>query len=871
MKSICGILALTLTWATVSAPAAFAAVPVMQPTRAIVPQIASASPSQIATSTNTTTISINGSGFDPSARVEVMFDVGSGSGQWRLPRHGFQVVSPTQIRLTVMPGTDPDQLQIRVVSGSGTSNLASVRIVASAPKPVATPQPSVPVTQPSTTTAGSTLPMVPSIQPKTVTPQATSALPTPKIATITPSSLTVSTLTQTITINGSGFDRDARVEWMYGVGSGAGQWRTPRNTPEVLNSTQIRVSMQSGNDPDQMQIRVINRQGTSNVGNLTIVKSAPIAAAAPTVQTRSASPAQPSLSLTPPVLPKPSIGNMAGTTPQTSPPGQLQRPVTYCGNEWKLQAALQVAEVLQATIAGGYSFDTACRRHDTCYDDCKTAKSDCDIRLRSDAKAVCATAGNKLFCDGGEWIFYKAVSTFGDSAFKQARNSCPSSSVSNSAVNNSAQTLKSASEPAVTTALVSAVAQQVPKISGIAPPSLPISTQAQALTINGSGFDKDTRVEWMYGVGPGANQWRSPRDVPEVLSGTQIRVMMRSGNDPDQMQIRVVNKQGYSNIGNLSIVKSAATAQSVVTPLTANKATVPTLNSAPSPLTGAGGLSPTAISKVSTVATTSKSPTVTPVVAPTITTTPGTAEPTPTISNVVGTAYKVICPEKICNRSWDDYLLVGYAGQPYKEITIEGNNLDKIKTVTSSAGYSAAIIGSPTKKNLKLHITANSYRTPPTSNLTITLNNDSKLTAAIKVIPTFNDYQVYGQCTWYAWHVRRKENSQNEITSYSAGTAIQKNSLEIALPRANSIIMNPVKQHTAYVESVTTSAPTTNADKSTTVTYTLSVTDANWGQDRNSVGRAFTTTMSVTTSADRKKLTVTNYPTAGYEMTHVYY
>ncbi len=621
MKLILRIFALTLAWAAVSYPTVFAATTVAVPMqRPAPPQIASVNPQQIATSTSTETITVNGSGFDSSARVELMFDVGPGAGQWRLPRHGFQVLGASQIRLTVMPGTDPDQLRIRVVSGNGTSNLANVRIVASAPKAVAILKSAAPISPPSMATAGSTPPIAPSMQPKAVAPQATPALPAPKIVTITPSSLPVSSQPQTITINGSGFERDTRVEWMYGVGTGAGQWLSPRNVPEVLSSTQIRVTMQGGNDPDKMQIRVVSKQGYSNTGNLNIVKVASDAAAA-TAQTRSAptpaTPIQSTLALTPPVLPPPFIGTMASTTPQTanlaSKPALRIPQFNSCGpsggggdikqkllavirnpidSAWAVgvaglvRAMTQSHEVVTA-VGYGYSFDPACVSHDACYGRCGPpgARDLCDQEFYRYLGAICGTLQDtkaRALCEDNRLIYTGFVIQYGKGPYDK---SCPTSqsasqpkavtappTLSSALATNAAGTSPQTSKPDT---------QLAPKISAITPSSLLISTQMQTIAINGSGFDRDTRVEWMYGVGTGAGQWRSPRNTPEVLSGTQIRVTMQSGNDPDRMQIRVVNVQGYSNVGNLAIVKSVSTATGAAT-----------LNSAPSSLLGAGSPAP---------------------------------------------------------------------------------------------------------------------------------------------------------------------------------------------------------------------------------------------------------------------------------------
>jgi len=153
-------------------------------------------------------------------------------------------------------------------------------------------------------------------------------------------------------------------------------------------------------------------------------------------------------------------------------------------------------------------------------------------------------------------------------------------------------------------------------------------------------------------------------------------------------------------------------------------------------------------------------------------------------------------------------------------------------------------------------------------------NNNDKLTLKIKLLPAFNDDQLYGQCTWYAWHVMRIRNQQQEITSYydSKIVAMQETPSKVNIPRSNSIIMNRSLKHTAYITSVSQSEPITNpVDKSTTVIYTINGMHANWNS-RTSVDPFKETTMSVTTSKDGKTRTMIKpYPIAGYQMTHVCY
>lgn len=100
--------------------------------------------------------------------------------------------------------------------------------------------------------------------------------------------------------------------------------------------------------------------------------------------------------------------------------------LTDCGSKWYQRLGLQFLEIEQA-IRGGYSFNTACQAHDACYGDCKISKSECDTKLLSDAEETCKNVKNSMNCNADAQLFFQAVSEKGDTAFNQARATCPSS------------------------------------------------------------------------------------------------------------------------------------------------------------------------------------------------------------------------------------------------------------------------------------------------------------------------------------------------------------------------------------------------------------------------------------------------------------
>lgn len=398
--------------------------------RGVPPTIHTVSPSQLATSSSTALINISGSSFEPGARVELMFDVGPGAGKWSLPRHGFQVLSTSKIRLTVMPGPDNDQLRIRIVNVQGVSNLASVRII----KPAPTQSLSPPVAFPS--------------------PVEKSAIP---------------------------------------------------------------------------EIRGIASKDVSSPSDL--------------------------IFLAPPTPPRSSVGQTAVSTPQTLPPPHPLK-VSVCGNK-KLGSDLVATLVLLSLTAGASGIETACLEHDRCYARPPEidSKVSCDGKFDAAMGAACnrvSTAILRKECERVRTAFIGLVMIPGNTSHSEAQKKAGVGSSISSVNSPGIAKLATATFQAATSTLA-------PRISSISPTSLAISTQQQNIVINGSGFDKDTRVEWMYGIGASAGEWRSPRNIVEVLSGNQLRIAVQSGSDPDQMHIRVMNKQGSSNTGFLNIVLSSKT------------------------------------------------------------------------------------------------------------------------------------------------------------------------------------------------------------------------------------------------------------------------------------------------------------------------
>jgi len=268
----------------------------------------------------------------------------------------------------------------------------------------------------------------------------------------------------------------------------------------------------------------------------------------------------------------------------------------------------------------------------------------------------------------------------------------------------------------------------------------------------------------------------------------------------------------------------------------------------------------------------------------------------PTLSTdlAVGTTYGSKCTEgpNVCNNDWKVYLLVRYEASlsnqivdpGYKDITIKGNNLDKVTAVVSTGPpqYRVELV-KQTRTELTLKVSAVTYDAKPSS-VTITLNGNSSLTKKIKVIPGFNNDQLYGQCSWYAWHIARLKHKpeQKTIKSYGEGMKMQADVKNVLLPKEGSIIMssNCVGpkcgiRHTAYVKRVEETSETSKTTKVKTVTYKLIGEHANFGErgiGESACIETFAILMKVTISADGKTSTMIKpYPKLGLLMTYIYY
>ena len=258
--------------------------------------------------------------------------------------------------------------------------------------------------------------------------------------------------------------------------------------------------------------------------------------------------------------------------------------------------------------------------------------------------------------------------------------------------------------------------------------------------------------------------------------------------------------------------------------------------------------------------------------SPTILETEATGKKYGPICNGFKDGIQVINP--VCYQPWNDYLLVGYEATPptadplYSgEIRITGTNLDKITTaeIKPNSGFFTSdymikpkfVTQTPTSLTMKIY--AYTYDAKP-SNLNIIFNNNPLLSKTIKVLPAFNEYQLYGQCTWFAWHIARLGHypPQSEIDSYSVGVPL------IDIPTKGSILMDKnshtisESRHTVYVDSVDKTKETP-VSTGKIVEYNVNGRDTNRVKMDGTIS-TFTVPMTVKISLDGKTKTITKYP-----------
>ncbi len=205
-------------------------------TTAPVPSVTSVSPTSMTADGALHTLTINGSNFQSSNRVQFKWGVGTGSGVWTTGNgNPPSVVSASQMTIGINPGTVNDTIFVRVCR---SSSQASTSDCSSGTQSVAV-----------TTTA-----------------------PVPSVTSVSPTSMTADGALHTLTINGSNFSSVNRVQFKWGAGAGFGVWTTGSgNPPSVSSSTLMTINMNPGTVEDTILVRVCRSSSQTNASDCSSV------------------------------------------------------------------------------------------------------------------------------------------------------------------------------------------------------------------------------------------------------------------------------------------------------------------------------------------------------------------------------------------------------------------------------------------------------------------------------------------------------------------------------------------------------------------------------------------------------------------------
>lgn len=228
------------------------------------------------------------------------------------------------------------------------------------------------------------------------------------------------------------------------------------------------------------------------------------------------------------------------------------------------------------------------------------------------------------------------------------------------------------------------------------------------------------------------------------------------------------------------------------------------------------------------------------------------------------------------NKEQKGYFQVAYEGYSPIYLYANGSNLDKVSSVqmTESLYNTTVKIIKQSYSQLKLEIRAtydssaydsnsHTYYPKPIAKPTLNFYYDSGYNYIAKqiepgIIPTFyQDNQAWGQCTWYAGIIMRKQNGQSEVIRYSATVTINGNPNSSGFPKTGSVL-NASDKHMAYLENNSETSRVTNSDGSETITYSL--TGSQYNADCNCNYSTFSTNMVIKKSKDGKSYTITQYP-----------
>lgn len=494
------------------------------------PTVSSVSPSSMPANGTAQTITIGGSGFAAGDVVQFKWGQGLGAGSWNTSSAQPQVLSANQIAHSMNPGTVADTIYVRVCTDSSATVCSDGTQYVSV----------------------------------------TTALASPTVSSLSPTSMTANGQTQTLTINGSSFASGDIVQFKWGQGAGAGTWNTANGTPNIASSSQISIGMNTGTVSDTIYVRVCTSTAAATCSDGTAYVLVTAAALTPTVSS---------------VSPTSMTAN-----------GQTQT-VTIYGSSF---AGGDVVQFRWGQGAGSGTWNTANGTpniasssqisigmnpgtvNDTiyvrvCTSTAATSCSDGSAHVVVTAPAVSPNVSSlsptSMTANGqtqtltiyggsfanGDIVQYKW--TQGQGAFvwntANATPSVVSSSqivvgmnpgVVNDTINVRVCTNSAATSCSDGSAYVSVVAAALtPSVTSISPTSMSANGQSQAVSIYGSSFAAGDVVQFKWGVGQGANVWNTANSTPTILSSSQINIYMNPGTVSDTIYVRVCSDSTASH------------------------------------------------------------------------------------------------------------------------------------------------------------------------------------------------------------------------------------------------------------------------------------------------------------------------------------
>ncbi len=519
------------------------------------PLVSSLSPTSMTANGQAQTLVISGNSFAAGDVVQFKWGQGLGANTWNPSNAMPTVNNPNQIAVSMNPGNVSDVIDVRVCSNGAATACSDglVNVVVSAPS---------------------------------------SGVPT--VSSVSPSSVNANGQAQVLTINGNSFAAGDVVEFEWGQGLGAGSWHLSNATPNVVNASQITVSMNPGTVSDTIFVRICTDSTSTSCsdGSKNVVVTTSGGGGSPTVSSVSptqmfANGQQQTLTINGSSFAAgdivqfkwgqgagANVWNTSNATPQINSPNQISvglNPGTVSDN-----INVRVCSSSAATNCS----DGAASVLVIPPDFLPTVSSISPTSMLANGQTQTLTIYGSSFASG-DIVQYKFTQGAGANSWNTS-NATPSVLSSGQisvglnpgTVSDTFQVRVCSSSAATNcsdgNATVSvSPAAVTPSVSSLSPTSMTANGQTQTLTIFGSSFASGDIVQYKYTQGAGANSWNTSNATPSVLSSGQISVGLNPGTVTDTFQVRVCSNSAATNCsdGNATVSVSPVVATPSVSSL----------------------------------------------------------------------------------------------------------------------------------------------------------------------------------------------------------------------------------------------------------------------------------------------------------------